>query len=242
MRESAFVVLALASALVFGGATAAFAGDTIRPLSDPSLAAIAFTTPGPVSFVIGTSATLRGVLTGGSSVATTAVEVQYSTDGEPFAPLPGGTVFTNSVGRFAVTVKPRKRTVYQAVRVDDRTAITDQLTVAPSPYLTKVTGNKSWKWRRRYWVGNLIASTYTDSPVRVTVTCERLERGKWKRRVTWKWDVNFASWKGEPRVMGLGTFVSITFRLPGRWRLRPTTPATASLAAAAGPYTYVRVK
>lgn len=219
------------------------ASVAIASTADVAAAAtLKFTSASPQLFWYGKSAILRGKLTTEAVVGQPRIEIQtQSKDGIWSAT---STVTANASGAFAVSVAPTRTAAFRAVSVDDPNVVSSAVSVIPRVDLQKITG-PSANNRKVAWIGRSAAVVCARSlPSGLVMVGYRLERGKWRRRATWKHPTIFAVgiYPGEEKVRKFSFTLMLKFPKRGTWRIRLESKRTATYGSSVGPYKRIRVR
>lgn len=206
-------------------------------------ATLKITSANPQLFFYGKSAILRGKLTTDAVVGQPLIEIQtQSTDGAWSA---ASTVTVNASGAFAASVAPTRTAAFRAVSIDDPTVVSSAVNVIPRIDLQKLTGPSTNK-RKVAWIGSSAAVVCaTQLPSSLVMVGYRLERGKWRRRATWKHPAPLAVgiyFGEEAKVHKFSFTLMVKFPKRGTWRIRLESKRTATYGSSVGPYKRVRVR
>lgn len=213
-------------------------------VADDAMAAgtLSITSASPAVFYYGRAATLKGQLTTESAATPYAIQIQsLSQDGVNWNVA--CTVPTDGSGRFSASVAPTRTATFRAVVSGDPSVVSRTVSVVPRIDLRRISGRASGK-RTIQWVGSASAVVYgTSLPTSVFVTGDRLERGKWRRRATWR-DPVFARGMlfGPAKVWRSDFTIMLKFPKKGKWRIRLASKRTATWGASVGPYKRVKVR
>jgi hypothetical protein len=212
------------------------------PVDVAAAATLKLTSPNPQFFLYGRSAVLKGQLATEGPTAQRNIEIQtQSTDGDWTVVC---TVPTSASGGFSASVAPTRTAVFRAVSADDRNTASGAVTVIPRVDLRKLSGPSTRK-RKVAWIGSSAAIVYAaQMPSNLVMVGYRLERGKWRRRATWKDPVLFPGGmlSTGASVHKFSFIVMLKFPKRGTWRIRLESRRTATYGSSVGPYKRIRVR